>query len=192
MKVKYLALVVGACFSHNLWAANTAIEQRLVELEQRVINAEQRAADAESQIRSLRQQQVAAAPTVQVQSAEPSASTENPPKLTLSGFSDIKFYGDVEFNMDAASRSGSLTSTRTSANKDWAPGTNERWDINGRLLLGFDGYQRLNNGNFAGFSVQPLADLTGKMNLDDAVFFLARKKTGKLRSDVLKRTICSR
>lgn len=175
MKVKYLALVVGACFSHNLWAANTAIEQRLAELEQRVINAEQRAADAESQIRSLRQQQVAAAPTVQVQSAEPSASTENPPKLTLSGFSDIKFYGDVEFNMDAASRSGSLTSTRTSANKDWAPGTNERWDINGRLLLGFDGYQRLNNGNFAGFSVQPLADLTGKMNLDDAVFFLARK-----------------
>ncbi|SQA82124.1 Uncharacterised protein [Citrobacter freundii] len=76
MKVKYLALVVGACFSHNLWAANTAIEQRLAELEQRVINAEQRAADAESQIRSLRQQQVAAAPTVQVQSAEPSASTE--------------------------------------------------------------------------------------------------------------------
>lgn len=56
MKVKYLALVVGACFSHNLWAANTAIEQRLAELEQRVINAEQRAADAESQIRSLRQQ----------------------------------------------------------------------------------------------------------------------------------------
>ncbi|MEA7586090.1 carbohydrate porin, partial [Salmonella enterica subsp. enterica serovar Anatum] len=42
-----------------------------------------------------------------------------------------------------ASRSGSLTSMRTSANKDWASGTNERWDINGRLLLGFDGYQRL-------------------------------------------------
>lgn len=181
MKVKYLALVVGACFSHNLWAANTAIEQRLVELEQRVINAEQRAADAESQIRSLRQQQVAAAPTVQVQSAEPSASTENPPKLTLSGFSDIKFYGDVEFNMDAASRSGSLTSTRTSANKDWAPGTNERWDINGRLLLGFDGYQRLNNGNFAGFSVQPLADLTGKMNLDDAVFFFGQEKDWQIK-----------
>ena len=181
MKVKYLALVVGACFSHNLWAANTAIEQRLAELEQRVINAEQRAADAESQIRSLRQQQVAAAPTVQVQSAEPSASTENPPKLTLSGFSDIKFYGDVEFNMDAASRSGSLTSTRTSANKDWAPGTNERWDINGRLLLGFDGYQRLNNGNFAGFSVQPLADLTGKMNLDDAVFFFGQEKDWQIK-----------
>lgn len=99
---------------------------------------------------------------VNVQSAEPIAAGKTPPKLTLSGFSDIKFYGDVEFNMDAASRSGSLTSTRTSANKDWAPGTNERWDINGRLLLGFDGYQRLDNGNFAGFSVQPLADLTGK------------------------------
>lgn len=176
MKAKYLALMIGACFSHNLWAANNiTIEQRLAELEQRVVNAEKRASDAEAQIRSLKQQQVAATPTVNVQSAEPIAAGKTPPKLTLSGFSDIKFYGDVEFNMDAASRSGSLTSTRTSANKDWAPGTNERWDINGRLLLGFDGYQRLDNGNFAGFSVQPLADLTGKMNLDDAVFFFGRE-----------------
>lgn len=152
MKAKYLALMIGACLSQNLWAANNStIEQRLAELEQRVIRAEQRATDAESQVQSLQQQQVAAAPTVKVESAEPVAAGANPPKLTLSGFSDIKFYGDVEFNMDAASRSGSLTSMRTSANKDWAPGTNERWDINGRLLLGFDGYQRLNNGNFAGF-----------------------------------------
>lgn len=102
----------------NLWAANNStIEQRLAELEQRVIRAEQRATDAESQVQSLQQQQVAAAPTVKVESAEPVAAGANPPKLTLSGFSDIKFYGDVEFNMDAASRSGSLTSMRTSANK---------------------------------------------------------------------------
>lgn len=122
MKAKYLALMIGACFSHNLWAANNiTIEQRLAELEQRVVNAEKRASDAEAQIRSLKQQQVAATPTVNVQSAEPIAAGETPPKLTLSGFSDIKFYGDVEFNMDAASRSGSLTSMRTSANKDWAP-----------------------------------------------------------------------
>ena len=182
MKAKYLALMIGACFSHNLWAANNiTIEQRLAELEQRVVNAEKRASDAEAQIRSLKQQQVAATPTVNVQSAEPIAAGETPPKLTLSGFSDIKFYGDVEFNMDAASRSGSLTSTRTSANKDWAPGTNERWDINGRLLLGFDGYQRRDNGNFAGFSVQPLADLTGKMNLDDAVFFFGRENDWKIK-----------
>ncbi len=54
----------------------------------------------------------------------------------------------VEFNMDAAKPFPvTLTSMRTSANKDWASGTNERWDINGRCLLGFDGYQRLDNGN---------------------------------------------
>ena len=44
MKAKYLALMIGACFSHNLWAANNiTIEQRLAELEQRVVNAEKRA-----------------------------------------------------------------------------------------------------------------------------------------------------
>ena len=83
--------------------------------------------------------------------------------------------------MDAASKSGSLTSMKTSANKDWAPGSHERWDINGRLLLGFDGYKRMENGNFAGFSVQPLADLTGKMNLDDAVFFFGTENDWKVK-----------
>lgn len=57
--------------------------------------------------------------------------------------------------MDAASRSGSLTSMRTSANKDWAPGTNELWDINGRLLLGFDGNQRLTSWDDSGDSGHP-------------------------------------
>ncbi|WP_199783046.1 carbohydrate porin, partial [Cronobacter sakazakii] len=35
---------------------------------------------------------------------------------------DLKFYGDVEFNVDAASRTGQLTSLRTSDDKDWKPG----------------------------------------------------------------------
>ncbi|SUH35504.1 glycoporin [Salmonella enterica subsp. enterica] len=75
--------MIGACFSHNLWAANNiTIEQRLAELEQRVVNAEKRASDAEAQIRSLKQQQVAATPTVNVQSAEPIAADKTPPKLT--------------------------------------------------------------------------------------------------------------
>ena len=74
---------------------------------------------------------------------------------TLSGFGDIKFYGDVEFNMDAASKTGSLTSVKQNANSDWAPGDKERWDINGRILLGFDGYRKMDNGHFSGFSVQP-------------------------------------
>ncbi len=87
-------------------------------------------------IPALRQQQAAAAqaaPAVVVQSEEPVSKAE-PPKLTLSGFGDIKFYGDVAFNIDAASKTGSLTSIKQSANSDRAPGYKERWDINGRNL----------------------------------------------------------
>ncbi len=87
-------------------------------------------------IPALRQQQAAAAqaaPAVVVQSEEPVSKAE-PPKLTLSGFGDIKFYGDVAFNIDAASKTGSLTSIKQSANSDQAPGYKERWDINGRNL----------------------------------------------------------
>ena len=83
--------------------------------------------------------------------------------------------------MDGASSSGSLTSVKTTANKDWAPGNNERWDINGRLLLGFDGMRKMDNRSFAGFSVQPLADLNGKMNLDDAVFFFGQENDWKVK-----------
>lgn len=39
----------------------------------------------------------------------------------------------------------------------------------------------MENGNFAGFSVQPLADLTGKMNLDDAVFFFGTENDWKVK-----------
>ena len=188
MKVKYIALVMSAVFSGGLLAAqnnnSVDIEKRLAQLEQRLINAEQRAADAEAKIQTLTQQQNVAAknaPTVKVESAEPVAPGAAPTKLTLSGYGDIKFYGDVEFNMDGASSSGSLTSVRTTANKDWAPGNNERWDINGRLLLGFDGMRKMDNGQFAGFSVQPLADLNGKMNLDDAVFFFGQENDWKVK-----------
>ncbi|KMH80854.1 hypothetical protein SM79_03351 [Klebsiella quasipneumoniae] len=186
MKVNYMALIMSGLFSSGLWAAAnnhpTDIEKRLAQLEQRVINAEQRAADAEAKIQTLtRQQNVVAksTPTVKVESAEPVAPGAEPTTLTLSGYGDIKFYGDVEFNMDGASSSGSLTSVKTTANKDWAPGNNERWDINGRLLLGFDGMRKMDNGRFAGFSVQPLADLNGKMNLDDAVFFFGQENDWK-------------
>lgn len=39
--------------------------------------------------------------------------------------------------------------------------------------------RKMDNRSFAGFSVQPLADLNGKMNLDDAVFFFGRRTTGR-------------
>jgi hypothetical protein len=109
--------------------------------------------------------------------------------LQLNDYGELKFYGDVEFNMDGASRTGSLTSVKTSANKNWAPGDKERWDIN--ILLGFDGLRKGANGKYAGFSVQPLADMNGKMNLDDAVF-LWSEDDWKIKSGALKPTICSR
>jgi hypothetical protein len=114
------------------------------------------------------------------------------PTLQLNDYGELKFYGDVEFNMDGASRTGSLTSVKTSANKNWAPGDKERWDINGRILLGFDGLRKGANGKYAGFSVQPLADMNGKMNLMMRPFSLVRRMTGKLKSAALKPTICSR
>ncbi|EPT7108552.1 carbohydrate porin [Klebsiella michiganensis] len=188
MKIKYMALAIGAIMSSNVIAAknNTSadIDQRLAQLEQRLINAEQRAADAEAQIQTLKQQQTTpakTAPAVKVDAADPVAPGATPTKLTLSGYGDLKFYGDVEFNMDGASGSGSLTSVKTSSSKNWAPGTKERWDINGRILLGFDGMRKMDNGNFAGFSAQPLADMTGNMNLDDAVFFFGREDDWKVK-----------
>jgi len=179
MHIKTLALLISACYSMSLLASTptVSVEEKLAQLESRLASAEARAAKAESQIAELQHQRSAS--PVSVVSAE---SPKDPaPKLTLSGYGDIRFYGDVEFNMDAASRSNSLTSLRTSANKDWAPSNNERWDINGRLLLGFDGYRRNDNGQFARFTVQPLADLNGKMNLDDAAFFFGQEKDWQIK-----------
>ena len=171
MKLKKTVILMSAFYSGALFAAqpSTSVEEKLAQLE--------------AQIQELKQQQAAAAQassTVVVQSEE-TVSKAAPPKLTLSGFGDIKFYGDVEFNMDAASKTGSLTSIKQSANSDWAPGDKERWDINGRILLGFDGYRKMDNGNYAGFSVQPLGDLGGKMYLDDAVFFFGTENDWEIK-----------
>ena len=93
----------------------------------------------------------------------------------------LKLYGDVEFNVDAASRTGQLTSLKTSSGKDWKPGNAERWDVNGRILMGLDGYRESTNNQFAGFTVQPLADLSGTMKLDDAAFFFGQEQDWKVK-----------
>ncbi len=189
VKIKALALFVGAILSTSAMASTqqSSLEQRLNQLEQRLQASEQRAAAAEAEIQQLKAKPVPpqmshTAPVTVVSEQSANDKTDNPsPKLSLTGYGDLKIYGDVEFNMDAASRSNGLTSMRRSANTNWADGNNERWDINGRLLLGFDGYRHLDNGNFAGFSAQPLADLTGHMNLDDAVFFFGRENDWKIK-----------
>ncbi|CAK9886088.1 MAG: hypothetical protein XXXJIFNMEKO3_02512 [Candidatus Erwinia impunctatus] len=193
---KIYALAACACLtSGHLYAAPLTTEQRLALLEERLQAAESRADKAEAEIAQLTRQNGASTKPTTSATNTPSASTAKPlvvavteqqgstPKamLKVGENSELKFYGDVEFNMDGASRTGSLTSLKTSANKDWAPGAKERWDINGRILLGFDGIQHGTNNHYAGFTVQPLADMTGKMNLDDAAFFFGQKDDWKVK-----------
>lgn len=183
------ALAVSA--NDSIEARLSALEQRLQQAELRATQAEKRAVDAErlaqrleqrseraeQQARRLEQrtarveqQRIQPAPAPQPAAATPATG------LQLSHFSDLKLYGDVEFNLDGASRSGQLTSLKTRDNKNWKPGDNERWDINGRILVGLDGYRRNPDGRFSGFRVQPLADMSGKMNLDDAAFFFGKEQ----------------
>lgn len=93
----------------------------------------------------------------------------------------LKFYGDVEFNVDAASKKHQLTSVRTTAKKDFDAKDTDRWDVNGRILIGFDGLRELDNQNYAGFSAQPLADLSGKVNLDDAAFYFGHQNDWRIK-----------
>ncbi|TDB58560.1 carbohydrate porin [Photorhabdus khanii] len=185
--LRYLIVTPGLILSASVLASPaTSIEARLDALEQRLQQAEQRAAQAEARAitaeqRAQRLEQHTTETTQQtVKVVQPMTSLENnaspASKLKLNNFGDLKLYGDVEFNLDSASRSGQLTSLKTNENKNWKPGDKERWNINGRILIGLDGYRRNQNGDFAGFSVQPLADVTGKMNLDDAAFFFGNEK----------------
>lgn len=188
-KFHFLAVTAGLLFSTSgaaLAASNISIEDRLNALEQRLQQAEQRAQQAEARANSAEQraQQLEQRTTkteqqtqqVAQQTAALESKRDAPSTLKLNDFGDLKLYGDVEFNLDGASRSGQLTSLKSSDKKDWKPGYKERWDVNGRILIGLDGYRRHQDGNFSGFSVQPLADMTGKMNLDDAAFFFGNEK----------------
>ena len=173
----WVGCLISSLFIPAAGAQQTlSLEERLAQMEQRLKATEQRAQNAEAEIRELKQQERATA-----QSSAPAPATVAAPALAVNKDVDLKFYGDVEFNMDGASRTGSLTSVKTSANKNWAPGDKERWDINGRILLGFDGLRKGANGKYSGFSVQPLADMTGKMNLDDAVFFFGQENDWKIK-----------
>lgn len=107
------------CFLSSLFTplanaqAPLTLEERLAQMEQRLQETEQRATSAEAEIRALKRQE------------KPAVAASNAaakPALQVNDYGELKFYGDVEFNMDGASRTGSLTSVRTSANKNWAPG----------------------------------------------------------------------
>ncbi|MCO6551820.1 MAG: carbohydrate porin [Gilliamella sp.] len=87
----------------------------------------------------------------------------------------------MEFNVDAASSKQQLSSLRATSDKKNKPADKDRWDINGRILIGLNGYREINDTNFAGFVVQPLADLGGDMNLDDAAFYFGQKQDWSIK-----------
>ncbi|RWR03276.1 porin [[Pantoea] beijingensis] len=173
MKIIWVGCMLTSVFSSVVCAQDKlSLEDQLAQIENRLKATEARAARAEAEIQTLKQQQI----SHMAVSPAPAKNT-----LQVNHTDELKFYGDVEFNMDSASRTGGLTSLKTSANKNWTPGQKERWDINGRILLGFDGIRKSENGKYTGFSVQPLADMNGKMNLDDAAFFFGQQDDWKIK-----------
>uniref|UniRef100_UPI00223EE490 carbohydrate porin n=2 Tax=Gammaproteobacteria TaxID=1236 RepID=UPI00223EE490 len=130
-KLSYLAVTTGLLISTSAAAAgaNDSIEARLNALEQRLQQAEQRASQAETRAtaaeRKAQQLEQRTAnterQTVQVAQRTTTLETHAAPasNLQLTGLTDLKLYGDVEFNLDGASRSGQLTSLKGSDNKDW-------------------------------------------------------------------------
>ncbi len=186
MKLTQLALITGFAvsvfpFSAGAETSLSDIEARLNSLEKRAAEAEARAVAAEKKAERLE--------SLMAQNTAPAGNTD---KGNTSGFSNIvsadngkgslKLYGDVEFNIDAASRKGQITSMHTQTGHGADDfGDKERWDINGRILIGLDGQRKLDNGNYAGFSVQPLANMTGNIGLDDAVFYFGKENKWKYK-----------
>lgn len=186
MKKSTLAIAIGLLLVANTGFAKTTkmtLEQRLEQLESRLEAAESRADQAEKKVQDLQVQQAAEikeikdaqgnTPVNGQTSAEETKKNLTTPNLVLSGYGDLKIYGDVEYNMDAESRRGTLTKL----NEDHST---EQWDMDGRILIGFDGVRKMDNGQFAGFSIQPLADMYGTMNLDDARFNFGQTNDWKI------------
>ncbi|WP_148872639.1 carbohydrate porin, partial [Serratia marcescens] len=106
-----LAVAIGCLLVANSVTAKSTqltVEQRLQLLEDRLISAEHRADKAEQEVKMLKAQQttdrqelVEVQQRVEVKNEIPPAQTANnaaAPTLTLSGYGDLKVYGDVEIN----------------------------------------------------------------------------------------------
>ncbi|SUC25570.1 Sucrose porin precursor [Providencia rustigianii] len=179
MKKFYLsAIAVGfAAISPTHSQAETdlsKIEARLQALEKRAEQAEQRANVAERKAEKLEQIMMANSspalpPTQQValSNSEPPALVNTPSKNAPGiqynhEYGELKLYGDVEFNLDSASRKGQITSVRTALGKDKEPNKSDNWDINGRILIGLDGKRINENGNYARFLCTAIGGYDGK------------------------------
>ncbi|WP_416510050.1 carbohydrate porin [Escherichia coli] len=184
-------LSVFLLLAHNECAAKKGgltLEQRMALLEERLEVSEKRSEKAERMLKSFDIEQHSEIRQIRSEQdkkdvnryavAESTQEKISSPGVLLSGFNELKFYGDVEFNIDAASKSGQLVMINSGVNSD---SVNERWDLNGRILLGFDGARKLDNGYFAGFSAQPLANIHGSVNIDDALLFFGKKDKWKVK-----------
>lgn len=188
MKTKLLATAVSLGLAMPvITEANTSslsIEQRLALLEQRTLAAEKRAELAEQKAanleKALQNRQVINQP---INNTTATTNHTEAPHLieTNSQYGKLKLYGDVEFNTDIASKKGQLTSVNTQAGKDKDFGDYDKWGINGRILIGLDGERSLKNNNYAGFSVQPLANINGQIGLDDAKFYFGKKESWQIK-----------
>lgn len=188
MKTKLLATAVSLGLAMPvITEANTSslsIEQRLALLEQRTLAAEKRAELAEQKAanleKALQNRQVINQP---INNTTATTNHTEAPHLieTNSQYGKLKLYGDVEFNTDVASKKGQLTSVNTQAGKDKDFGDYDKWGINGRILIGLDGERSLKNNNYAGFSVQPLANINGQIGLDDAKFYFGKKESWQIK-----------
>ena len=115
MKKSILSSAIGLLLTCSTGMAKTqhlTLEQRMALLEERLEAAEMRAAKAESQVKQFLQTQQAAeireikaaqgnTPVNGQATAESAKKNATSPNLLLSGYGDLKIYGDVEFNMDA-------------------------------------------------------------------------------------------
>lgn len=191
MKIKILTAAISlSIFTPLSVQAQTdlnTIEARLNALEKRAAAAEKRAELAEQKAAHL-EQMIVAKPATQppVTSpvstlntslpAESSVTKTTGKELVINNeYGELKLYGDVEINADAASRKGQLTSVRTNSGRDQDWHDYGNWSLSGRVMIGVDGQRKLASGNFAGFSVQPLANVDGNIALDDARFYFGQK-----------------
>lgn len=112
------------------------MEQRIAVLEKQSDEAQAKANIAQTQLNKLQQTQ-----SIQF------AKTKNKEGAgffsTNTNWGDLKLYGDVEYNIDAASKKGQLTSMRMMPGKQKDFEDNEKWSLNGRILIGIDGEREL-------------------------------------------------
>ncbi|WP_272690390.1 carbohydrate porin [Providencia sp. PROV152] len=148
---------------------------RIKALEILTAEAIQRAESAENRANKLAQMMTLQATTPSSQPKEALKTDTTKPTIKFNQQNgELKIDGNIELNIDGSSRKGQMTSIREAVSKSANSGKNDNWDINGRILLGFQGKHQLANGNETGFQVEPLAKADGDIGLDDAFFYFGK------------------